>query len=119
MSKVTSRIRAAVGALAILAFASPLAAQTHHRGAQMRYAAQWVQRNHGAFRYAAAYRVPRWRAARFGWGYRAVAPRWGVGAWYAPPRYGWRRAYVRPVYRPLRRPRPWRRAWISGRYRVG
>jgi len=115
VSKVTSRVRAVVGALGILVFASPLAAQTRHHGAQMRYAAQWVQRNHGAFRYAAAHRVPRWRAARIGWGYRAVAPRWGA-AWYAP-RYAWRRSLVRPIYRPVRR--PWRRAWINARYRVG
>lgn len=117
MSKITSRVRAVVGALGILVCASPLAAQTRHHGAQMRFAAQWVQRNNGTFRYAAAYRVPRWRAARFGWGYRAAAPRWG-GAWYArAPRYGWRRPFVRPLYRPVRR--PWRRAWISARYRVG
>ena len=115
MSKVTTQFRAVIGALGILACASPLAAQTHHRGAQMRYAAVWVQRNHGAFRYA-AYRVPRWRAAGYGWGYRAVPPRWGVGAWYGP-RHRWGRIYARRAYRPVRR--PWRRAWIGGRYRAG
>jgi len=135
VSKITMRVRAVIGAMGILAFASPVAAQTHHRGAEMRYAAQWVQRG-GAWRDARPIRGARWRAAGWGygyrafaprWGYRVVAPRWGYGV--RAPRWGyrvwdppfpprmWPRPWVRPPYRAIRR--PWGRAWISARYRVG
>ena len=127
MSKITMQVRAVIGAMGVLAFASPVAAQTHHRGAEMRYAAQWVQRSGGAWRGARPIRVQRWRAAGWGygyrafaprWGYRVMAPRWGYRVWDPPfPPRVWPRPWVRPPYRAIRR--PWARAWISARYRVG
>ena len=127
MSKITVQVRAIVGAMGVLAFASPVAAQTHHRGAEMRYAAVWVQRSGGVWRDARPIRGARWHAAGWGHGYRAFAPRWGYRV--MPPRWGyrvwdppfpprmWPRPWVLPPYRAIRR--PWRRAWISARYRVG
>jgi len=128
VSKVTTQLRALVGALGILVFASPAAAQAHHRGAEMRYAATWVQRSGGAWRGARPIRAVRWRAG-WGRGYRAFAPRWRYGAVVVAPRWGyrvwdppfpprvWPRPWVLPPYRGIRR--PWGRPWISARYRVG
>jgi len=113
MRNVTTRIRALVGALGILVFASPLAAQAHHhRSAQLRFAATYFQRNTVGPRYGPAFRRPGWRA-RAAWAYGPMAPRWRGRMWMRPvPRRGW--GYARPAYRPLRR--PWRRAWIGARY---
>ena len=112
MSNVTSRIRATIGALGILAVASPLAAQTHHPRGQMRYAAQWVDRSQGARQ---QWRAAGWRmgwAGRpryaMGWGWRPYAVRRpmmrrAVVLRFAGPRYGWHR-------------RPWIRARAGWRY---
>jgi len=119
VSTITAKIRAVVGALGIIACATPLAAQTHRRGAEMRYAAQWVGRSQAGFRAHRPWPGRGWRTARFGWG-------WGVAVgpgWRSP---GWRRAWVRrdmawrfarPAYPAYRR--PGRRAWIGWRYRAG
>lgn len=117
MSGITARIRAVVGALGVIAFASPLSAQTHHRGAEMRVAAQWVGRSQSGFRVQRPWPVRGWRAERFGW-------RWGAAAgpgWRAP---GWRRAWIRRdmgwrYARPFPAYRPWRRARIGRRWRAG
>jgi len=115
---MASRLRAAVGALGVLAFASPLAAQNHFHRGQMRAAAQWVGRTQGAVR-----QEMRWRRAT---GWRAPAVRWRR-AYVAG--YGWRgfaprRAWGRPVmvarYARARRGfyrRPWM-ARMRWRYRA-
>ena len=81
MRNITSRIRAAVGALGILAFASPLAAQTHHHRSEMRVVAQWVGRSQGAARAQMGWRrAGAWRMGALAWrgGYAAaVASRLG------------------------------------------
>jgi hypothetical protein len=120
MSGITGRVRAAIGALGIIALASPLAAQTYHNGGRMRFAAQWVERSQGAARQRMHWRrAAEWRTAGMGWqrGYAAS--------------YGWRPfALRRPVLRrsvvirltPPRRGlhrRPWRRPWAPWRYGVG
>jgi len=116
---VTSRIRAAIGVLGILAFASPLAAQTPHRRGEMRFAAQWVERRGALQRQMRWRQAAQWRMAGMGWqrGY-AVGYGWRAGALrrplvrrvvvarYAGPRYAGHR-------------RPWRRAWAGWRYRRG
>jgi hypothetical protein len=111
VSSIPSRIRALVGALGIIACASPLAAQTHHPGAEARAAAQWVGRGQAGFRIQRPWPMRGWRAGRFGWRRGvAAAPGWRAA--------GWRRAWIR---RDLRwryarpshpRYRPWRRAGI-------
>jgi hypothetical protein len=119
VSTITSRIRAAVGAFGIIAFASPLAAQTHRHGADMRYAAQWVGRSQAGLRVHRAWAMRGWRVERFGWR-RGVAvgparrgPLWRR-AW-VPRGFGW--SYARP-FRPAYG-RPWRRGWGGRRYGVG
>ncbi len=116
MSNITSKIRGAIGALGILALASPLAAQTRPYRGQMRYAAQWVDRSQ-----AVARSPMRWRGAaewRVGWVARP---------YYARPHYaagwGWRAYGVgRPMMRRAvvvrygRPPYAWHRGpWIRAR----
>ncbi len=51
MSSITSKVCATIGALGIVACASPLAAQTwHHRGRVLRYEAVWLERSQAAAR---------------------------------------------------------------------
>jgi len=114
VSTITSRIRAAVGALGIVAFASPLAAQTHHRGAEMRYAAQWVGRSQASVRQFRVWPGARWWRPRYARALVVAGPAWRPGPWRrawirrdADWRFG-RRAW--PAYG-----RPWRRAWIGWR----
>jgi len=119
VSTITSRIRAAVGALGIIACASPLAAQTHRHGSDMRYAAQWVGRSQAGFRMHRAWAMRSWRLERFGWRRGvAVGPAWRGPGW----RRGWgRRGFAWGYARPFRRAyvRPWRRGWIGRRYGAG
>ena len=83
MSQITSKLRAAIGALGILACASPLAAQTHPSRGQMRVAAQWVDRGQGVRRPVRWRRAAEWRMERREW-------RRGYARWY-----GWRGAGLR------------------------
>jgi hypothetical protein len=88
VSKITSRLRAAIGALGILACASPVAAQTHLNRGHMRVAAQWVDRNQSVRQPLRWRRAAEWRRGGMGWrrGY-------AVG-------YGWRGpAFRRPLMR--------------------
>ena len=119
MSGITSKVRAAVAAIGMLACASPLAAQARHhqRGRALRYEAVWMERSQFAMRGPVrwqrdGYRVPVVVVARHPWAPRAawrsphllvprrvivVAPR---GRWIARP---WRYAPARPWrYAPAR-----------------
>ena len=95
MRNIASRLGAAIGLVAVLAFSSPLAAQTRHgRGRVLRYEAVWIERSQAAMREPA---------------------RWRKGAWGRPVvvvRVGWAPRF--PEWRPLAaRPLPWRRAvWM-------
>jgi hypothetical protein len=120
MSNLSGRLRAAIGALGIIALASPAAAQTHSHGGRMRMAAQWVERGHRAARQDVRWRrAAQWRMAGMGWrtgyavgfgwrgpGYRRPVIRSGVGVRFVRPR----RVVVR---------RSWHRGWAGWRYGVG
>lgn len=120
MSNITGRVRAAIGALGIMAFASPLAAQNHHHGERMRFAAQWVERSQGAARQQMRWRrAAEWRmaamgfqrgyAAEYGWrafAFRHPLVRRSVVLRSAGPRHGLHR-------------RPWLGPRVGRRYRVG
>ena len=120
MSNITGRVGAVIGALGIIAFASPLAAQNPHHGQRMRVAAQWVERSQGMARQQMRWRrAAAWRMAGAGFtrGYAAG--------------YGWRPfALRRPAlwssmvsrYTGPRRAmhrHPWRRPRVGRRYRFG
>jgi hypothetical protein len=118
VGRITSRLRAAIGALGILACASPLAAQNHQHRGQMRFAAQWVERSQ--------VRQPvRWRMAGE---WRMTGTRWRRGHAVG---YGWRGpAYRRPLMRRemafryvrprvMLRRRGWHRPWAGRRFGVG
>ena len=120
MSNITGRLRAVIGALGIIAFASPLAAQNPHHGQRMRFAAQWVERSQGMsrqhmrWRRAAAWRMTgtgftRGYAAGYGWrpfSLRRPALRRSAVIRLAGPR--------RALHR-----RPWPRPRMGRRYRLG
>lgn len=124
MSTIGSKIRAAVGALGILACASPLAAQNHHRPMRLRYAAQYVGRGQIAFEQQRL-GAPRGQMTPRGWRRgMVVAPAWRAPVWRRAwmargPYWRARPAFVRPF--PARRVhvRPWvRGARIRVRYRA-
>jgi hypothetical protein len=119
VSKITSRLRAAIGALGILACASPVAAQTHPNRGHMRVAAQWVDRNQGVRQPLRWRRAEEWRMGGMGWrrGY-AVGYGWRGPAYRRPLM---RRAMAVRFIRPRRvvRRRAWRRGWTGWRYGVG
>jgi hypothetical protein len=118
VSNITGRLRAVIGALGILMFASPLAAQTHYHGGRMRVAAQWIERSQGEARQMRWRRAAVWRmdgmgwqrhyAVRYGWRGPAFRRPWLHRGWVI--RAGPRRALLR---------RPWRRHWAHWRYGVG
>ena len=110
---VTSRIRAVIGALGVLACASPLSAQNHRHPVPLRYAAQWVGRGRIAA-LQASWAGPRWRGVGRPWRGAVVAGPWRRAefrrAWVAPGPY-WRRPIYRRAYgygRPFYG-RPWAR----------
>jgi hypothetical protein len=120
VSNITSRIRAIIGALGILACASPLAAQTHQHRGQMRFAAQWVERSQGAARQQMHWRrAAEWRMAGMGW-HRGYAAGFGWRAFALRRPVGRRSAVIRFIgpRHGLHR-RPWHRARVAWRYRVG
>jgi hypothetical protein len=109
---ITSKIRAAVAAIGLLACASPLAAQSwHHRGRALRYEAVWLERSQAALRGPARWYVERYRSPAAVLAGQAWVPRRG---WLAPRAYGPRRVVVvgprgRWIARPWLAPAP--RAW--------
>ncbi len=118
MSSMTSKVCAAIGALGIVACASPLAAQTwHHRGRVRRYEAVWLERSQAAARGPARWYGPvppgrvavvtgaPWLRPRMYWvrpigprrGFVLVRPRavpWTVRPWRGG---GWRPALRRGI----------------------
>ena len=110
MSGIGSRLGAMIGALGIVACASPLAAQTwRHHGRLLRYEAVWVERSQASMRGPARWFTLPGPAVRA----RLVETRpiwrpWQEAAW---GRAAWRRAeWRRAAWRPQRWRRPrWRR----------
>ncbi len=110
MKGIGSRLGAMIGALGIVACASPLAAQTwRHHGRLLRYEAVWVERSQAAMRGPAPWlTVPgpavRARLAETRW----IRRPWRAAAWRQA---AWRRAaWRRAAWRPLQWRRPgWRR----------
>ena len=120
MSNIAGRLRAVIGAMGIIVFATPMAAQTHQHGGRTRFAAQWVARSQGAARSQMRWgRAAAWRMEGIGWR-RGYAVRYG---WRGP---GFHRPWIRrgvvarfggPRY--LMPRRAWRRPWAHWRYGVG
>ncbi len=91
MRHLTTKIRAAVGAAMIVAFASPAAAQRPQAPVQTaRFEAQWLE-NRGPGRQMVRWRVARGRMA-------AVAWRRGYARGYMAGRFGYRAAFARRPY---------------------
>ncbi len=117
MKGMSSKLRAAVAAIGLLACASPLAAQTrHHRARALRYEAMWVERGPVGMRgpvrwYRDGARAPLVVVRRGAWAPRRMwlaprlhAPRRFVvlaprGRWIVRPRAGaaWRGPMRRPI----------------------
>ena len=106
MRQITSRIRAAIGAAMVLAFASPAAAHAQRAPARIRVEAQWLE-GRGGGRQLLRWRMAHRRMVVASW-HRGYARGFAIGR-YPARASAWQQSYGRSLARGRLYGRYWER----------